>query len=165
MRINYLLLCTGLPLIISLLLTRISINRLYRNPMITISPASLKIFLITRLIYWIGFGILTTAFLLAMIQSGTGGEQTRALIARSHGTTTDTAKFILSEMSNYILPVIFLSLFIAVIALGLIGRAVVRKLPKDEKPGIEFTHFRFTFVLMALSLIIPPLLFGSLLLL
>ena len=132
--------------------------------MIIISPKPLNVFLISRLIYWVGFGILTVAFLLAIIQSGSGGEQTRGLIARSANTGDRTANFILSDMSNYLLPLIFISLFIAVIALGLIGRKVVTLLPEEEKPGIEFSRFRFTFVLLALSLIFPPLLFGSLLL-
>ena len=81
MRIEYLLLCTILPIVIALLLSRISANRLRRNAMITISVKSLTVFLVSRLIYWIGFGILTAAFLLALIQSGNGGEQTRGLIA------------------------------------------------------------------------------------
>jgi hypothetical protein len=132
--------------------------------MINISIRSLTIFLISRLIYWIGFGILIAAFLLAVIQSGSGGEQTRGLIARAVATGDGTAKFILSDLSNYLLPLIFASLFVAVIALGMIGRKVVILLPEDGKPGIEFSRFRFTFVIMALSLIFPPLLFGSLLL-
>ena len=164
MKIEYLLLCTLMPLTISLLLTRVSANLLRNNHMITISVRSLNIFLISRLIYWIGFGILTTAFLLALIQSGTGGEQTRGLIARSISTGDHTANFILSDMSNYLLPLIFISLFIAVIALGMIGRKVVTLLPEDTRPDEKFTRFRFTFVVMALSLMIPPLLFGSLLL-
>lgn len=132
--------------------------------MINISIRSLNIFLISRFIYWIGFGILTAAFLLALIQSGSGGEKTRGLIARSINMGDQTANFILSDMSNYLLPLIFISLFIAVIALGMIGRKVVTLLPEDGRPDEKFTRFRFTFVVMALSLMIPPLLFGSLLL-
>src|SRR5258708_2194548 len=97
MRIEYLLLCILLPVVISLLISRISANMLRRNAMITISPASLTVFLVSRLIYWIGFGILTAAFLLALIQTGGGGEQTRGLIARSVNTGDGTAKFILSD--------------------------------------------------------------------
>jgi hypothetical protein len=164
MKIEYLLLCTVVPIVISLLLSRISASRLRSNAMINISLRSLTIFLISRLIYWIGFGILTAAFILALIQSGSGGEQTRGLIARSVATADGTAKFILSDMSNYLLPLIFVSLFVAVIALGMIGRKVVTLLPEDGKPGVEFSRFRFTFVMLAMSLIFPPLLFGSLLL-
>jgi len=164
MRIEYLLLCTILPIIIALFLSRVSAKRLQQNMMINISTKPLTIFLVSRLVYWIGFGILTAAFVLALVQSGSGGEQTRGLIASSAAAGDNTAKFILSDMSNYLLPLIFVSLFVAVFALGLIGRKVVTLLPEDGKPGIEFTRFRFTFVLMALSLIIPPLLFGSLLL-
>ena len=165
MRIEYLLICTVVPFALSLWLTRISSSRLRRNDMTNISLKVLNLFLIFRLIYWIGFGILIAAFLLAIIQSGGGGEQTRNLIAHSQVGGDRTANFLLSEMSNYFLPVIFISLFISVIALGIIGRKVVVLLPQDKKPGEEFTRFRFTFVLMALSLIIPPLIFGSLLLL
>ena len=132
--------------------------------MVTISENALNIFLIFRLLYWIGFGILFCAFSLAIIQSGANGEQTRSIIAHSVKTDDGTASFLLSEMSSYFLPVIFVSLFIAVIALAVIGRKVVTLLPADGKPGEEFSRFRFTFVLMACSLIAPPLFFGSLLL-
>jgi hypothetical protein len=124
----------------------------------------LTTFLISRLIYWIGFGILTAAFLLAIVQFGVNGQQTREMIAKSVQTPDGAANFLLSELSNYFLPIIFISLFIAVLALGIIGRKVVKMLPEEGKPGEEFTKFRFTFVLMALSLVFPPLAFGSLLL-
>jgi hypothetical protein len=139
-------------------------KRLRNNNMVTISENALNIFLIFRLLYWIGFGILFCAFALAIIQSGANGEQTRTIIARSIKTDDGTAGFLLSEMSIYFLPAIFVSLFIAVIALAMIGRKVVTLLPHDGKPGQEFSRFRFTFVLMACSLIAPPLFFGSLLL-
>jgi hypothetical protein len=165
MNTGYLLLCITLPIAVSLFLSRISANRLRQNTMMTISTRTLTIFLVSRMIYWIGFGILIAAFLLAILESGSGGEQTRSLIARSINTGDRTAEFILSDLSNYLLPIIFLSLFVAVFALGVIGRKVVVLLPEDGKPGIEFSRFRFTFVVLALSLIFPPLLFGSLLLL
>jgi len=164
MKIDYLLLCTLLPLFLSLWFTRISVCNLRNNAMISISKTALNIFFIMRLIYWIGFGILICAFLLAIIQSGVNGEQTRGIIARSLITGDGTANFLLSEMSVYFLPIIFVSLFIAVIALAVIGRKVVTLLPEDGKPSQEFSRFRFTFVMMACSLIAPPLVFGSLLL-
>ncbi len=165
MRIYYLLICFFLPLILSVWLSIISSRRLRSNALISISKNALNIFFIFRLFYWIGFGILICAFLLAIIQSGANGEQTRMIIARSVKTGDGTANFLLSEMSTYLLPVIFASLFIAVIALAVIGRKVVTLLPSDGKPGQEFSRFRFTFVMMACSLIAPPLAFGSLLLL
>ena len=165
MRIDYLLICILLPLLLSILMTIISSRHLRKNTLITISKGALNIFFIFRLIYWIGFGILICAFLLAIIQSGANGEQTRMIIARSVKTGDGTANFLLSEMSTYFLPIIFISLFIAVIALAVIGRKVVTLLPDDGKPAQEFSRFRFTFVMMASSLIAPPLAFGSLLLL
>ena len=164
MRIDYLLICIFIPLALSLWLTIISSRRLRNNVMVSISRNALSIFFIFRLLYWIGFGILICAFLLAIIQSGANGEQTRMIIARSVKTGDGTANFLLSEMSIYFLPIIFVSLFIAVIALAVIGRKVVTLLPVDGKPSQEFTRFRFTFVMMACSLIAPPLAFGSLLL-
>jgi len=158
------LICTVIPALLSVMLSRFSAHRLRNNSLISISRQPLTVFLVSRLIYWIGFGILTAAFLLAIVQFGVNGQQTRELIAKSVQTADGTANFLLSEMSNFLLPVIFLSLFIAVLALGMIGRKVVKMLPEDKNPGEEFTRFRFTFVLMALSLIIPPLIFGSLLL-
>ena len=165
MKIILFIICTFIPTGIALFLSRISTRKLRANALIGISRRPLTIFLVSRLIYWIGFGILTAAFLLAIVQFGRSGQETRALIAQSVQTSDGIANFFLSEMSNYFLPIIFASLFIAVIALAIIGRKVVTMLPEDKKPGEEFTKFRFTFVLMALSLIIPPLLFGSLLLL
>ena len=165
MRIDYLLVCILIPLLLSAWLTIISSRHLRKNAMVSISKNTLNIFLIFRLIYWIGFGILICAFILAIIQSGANGEQTRMIIARSVKTGDGTANFLLSEMSTYFLPIIFVSLFIAVIALAVIGRKVVTLLPDDGKPAQEFTRFRFTFVMMASSLIAPPLAFGSLLLL
>lgn len=139
-------------------------NNLNKHALIILSKKALTIFLIFRLIYWIGFGILICAFVLALLQTGSGGEQTRGIIARSLTTGDGTANFLLSQMSVYFLPVIFISLFISVIALGIIGRKVVTLLPQGSKPGQEFSRFRFTFVILACSLIAPPLLFGSLLL-
>ncbi|MDP4220374.1 MAG: hypothetical protein Q8916_09555 [Bacteroidota bacterium] len=165
MRIDYLLGCILLPLIVSIILTRISMHRLRSNALISRSARSLNVFLVFRFIYWVVFGILISAFLLAIIQTGAGGEQTRAIIARASKTGDGTANFLLSEMSNYFLPAVFVSLFIAVLALGVIGRNVVKLLPEDRRPGEEFSRFRFTFVMMASSLIAPPLAFGSLLLL
>ena len=165
MRIDYLIICILIPFCLSLWLTILSSKRLRSNPLVTISKSALNVFFIFRLLYWIGFGILFCAFLLAIIQSGANGEQTRMIIARSVKTGDGTANFLLSEMSIYFLPIIFVSLFIAVIALAVIGRKVVTLLPDDGKPSQEFTKFRFTFVMMACSLIAPPLAFGSLLLL
>lgn len=164
MRIDYLLICIFIPVIISGWLTRISKNNLSKNELIILSKKALTTFLIFRLIYWIGFGILICAFILALLQTGTGGEQTRGIIARSLTTGDGTANFLLSQMSIYFLPVIFISLFILVLALGIIGRKVVTLLPEGSKPGQEFSRFRFTFVILVCSLIAPPLLFGSLLL-
>jgi hypothetical protein len=165
MRVDFFAICTLIPTAISLWLSRFSAKKLRNNSLISLSRQPLVVFLVSRLIYWIAFGILTASFLLAIIQYGVSGQQTREMIARSVKTPDGTVNFLLSEMSNYILPIIFISLFIAVIALGLIGRKVVTMLPQDKNPGEEFTRFRFTFVLMALSLIFPPLIFGSLLLL
>ncbi len=142
----------------------ISNKHLKRNTLISISTKTLNLFLATRLVYWIGFGILIAGLLLGVIQTG-GGEQARTLIARSVKIGDGTTNFLLADMSNYFLPIIFLSLFVSVIALAIIGRKVVKLLPENDKPGEEFTRFRFTFVIMASSLIAPPLAFGSLLLL
>ncbi|MEI8135484.1 MAG: hypothetical protein WCH46_10515 [bacterium] len=165
MRFDLLTLSLLPPIFISMFLTVLSNRNLSKYPLIAQSRKSLLIFLSMRLFYWIGFGILSVAFIIAVYQYGVGGQQARELIAKGVHTSDGTANYIMSDLSNVLLPIIFASLFIAVIALGIIGRKVVTMLPEEVTPGEEFSRFRFTFVILAMSLIFPPLIFGSLLLL
>jgi len=139
-------------------------RQLQEKPMIAMSETALKIFLISRLVFHIAFGILIVTFLFAIVYFGMTGEETRLLIATSP-TAANVPTLILSGWSTVLLPLIFLSIFVSLFALGVIGKRVLKLMPSDAKPGVEFSGFRFTFLMMAMSLILPPLVFGSLLML
>jgi hypothetical protein len=157
-------LCVGVPVLASIFFAYWSRNNLEEKPMIVMSATALKVFLISRLLFHIAFGILIVTFLFAIVYFDMTGEQTRLLIATSP-TTANVPTQILSGWSNVLLPVIFLAIFVSLFTLGVIGRRVIKLMPTDAKPGVEFSGFRFTFLMMAMSLIIPPLIFGSLLML
>lgn len=157
-------LCVGLPTLASVLFMMWSRRKLLARPMIEMSVTPLAVFLASRLVFHIAFGILIVTFLFAIIQYGLSGEETRLIIATSP-VTTNTATRILSAWGNVIIPLLFLSIFVSLISLAIIGRNALRLMPSEGKPGAEFSGFRFTFLMMAMSLIMPPLVFGSLLLL
>jgi hypothetical protein len=157
-------LCVGVPVLASIFFAYWSRNQLEDKPMIVMSATALKVFLISRLLFHIAFGILIVTFLFAIFYFEMTGEQTRLIIATSP-TAANVPTRILSGWSNVLLPVIFLTIFVSLFTLGVIGRRVIKLMPSDAKPGVEFSGFRFTFLMMAMSLIIPPLIFGSLLLL
>jgi hypothetical protein len=157
-------LCLGIPVLASVSFYSWSRRKLSTNPMISISQKALQVFLLSRLIFHSAFGILIVTFLFAIIHYGMSGEETRLVIATSP-TYANFAITILSSWSNVILPVLFASIFVSLFALGTIGKNALRLMPQEGKPGAEFSGFRFTFLLMAMSLILPPLVFGSLLLL
>ena len=164
MQILQIVICFGLPSLLIYFIQRVSMSKLKANPFITESPRAFSVFSSARLLYWLIFGFMITAFLLAMILYGGDGNETRQMIAyKSH--SADIPTFVLEQATVIFLPLIFITLFTAMIALAVIGRSVLKQMPEEGKPGEVFTRFRFTFVLMALSLIIPPLAFGSLLLL
>jgi hypothetical protein len=160
----HLLICVGLPTFASVLFARWSYRQLAVKPMINTSPLALRVFTISRLLFHVAFGILIATFLFAIISFGMTGEETRLIIATSP-TDANMPTRILSGWSNILLPIIFGAIFVSLSALGVIGRNVLRMMPPDGKPGAEFSGFRFTFLMMAMSLILPPLVFGSLLLL
>lgn len=125
----------------------------------------LSIFLYARFIYWYIFAILISAFLLGMALFSSNGNATRDIIAYKSFGHDNVPTFVIEKMSAAFIPLIFITLFTALIALAIVGRGVLKQMPQDERPDERFTRFRFTFVLMALSLVLPPLAFGSLLLL
>jgi hypothetical protein len=132
--------------------------------MISISQSALNVFLLSRLVFHLGFGMLIVTFLFAIVAYGLSGEETRLMIATAP-EAANVPTLILSSWSNVILPMLFLSIFIALGALGVIGKKALQLMPREGKPGVEFSGFRFTFLMMSMSLIMPPLVFGSLLLL
>lgn len=165
MRIDHLALCFGLPLLFVYTINRYSFNKLKQISLTVSSPIPLQFFVYSRVLYWYVFGVLVTAFLLGMSLFSSGGNLTRSLIAfRTYGTD-NVPTFIIEKLSNVLLPLIFVTLFISIISLGFIGRNVLKQIMENGSLDERFTRFRFTFFLMALSLIIPPLAFGSLLLL
>ena len=165
MRIDHLALCFGLPLLFVFPIHRTSFSRLKQISLTASSQIPLQFFVYSRVLYWYIFGVLTSAFLLGMFLFSSGGNLTRSLIAfRTYGTD-NVPTFIIGKLSNVLLPLIFMSLFISIISLGFIGRKVLKQIMDKGSIDERFTRFRFTFFLMALSLIIPPLAFGSLLLL
>lgn len=156
--------CILLPLIVSVLFTISSHRTLRTNPLVNISMRALLVFQLSRALYIFTFGILIAALILGMILFGEGGERTRQVIALAPPENYNAASLILAGWSNILLPLIFSSIFIALISLGYIGKQVLNRFPVDGKPGREFSGFRFTFFLMAISLMLPPLVFASLLL-
>ena len=165
MNILHLLLCFVVTAIGVLLLHRYSGKRLRSIELIARSRTPLTIFLYSRLLYWYVFSVMIVAFLLGMYLFSAGGNQTRQIIAYKAAGENNVPTFVVGQLSNIFLPTIFITLFISMIAIGIIGRNVLRLMPEEGKPNEQFTRFRFTFVLMTLSLILPPLAFGALLLL
>lgn len=163
MDVFYLISCFTIPAIIVYFIQRFSMSKLKGNEFIQQTPKPFFVFSASRLLYWYIFAVMIGAFLLAMALYQGNGNETRQMIA--YKTTTGAPIFILEQASVIFLPLIFITLFTAMIALAIIGRSVLKQMPEEGKPTERFTRFRFTFVLMALSLIIPPLAFGSLLLL
>jgi hypothetical protein len=163
MEIFQIILCFVIPAIIVFFIQRFSMSKLRPNEFILQTPKPFFVFSSARLLYWYIFAVMIMAFLLAMLLYSGNGNETRQMIA--YKTTTGAPVFILEQASVIFLPLIFITLFTAMVALAVIGRSVLKQMPEEGKPTERFTRFRFTFVLMALSLIIPPLAFGSLLLL
>lgn len=157
-------LCVGAPVLASVLFMLWSRKRLLERPLVAMSTTALNVFLASRLMFHMGFGILIVTFLFAIVSFDMTGEETRLVIATSP-TASNVPTLILSGWSNVLLPVIFLTIFVSLFTLGVIGKKVLDLMPGDGKPGVEFSGFRFTFLMMAMSLIIPPLVFGSLLML
>lgn len=160
----YTALCIGIPILASVMFAFWSKRHLEAKPMIAMSAKPLNVFLISRLVFHIAFGILIVTFLFAIIHFGLTGEETRLIIATSP-SAANVPTMILSRWGNVLIPTVFASIFVALFTLGMIGKNVLRLMPSDAKPGVEFSGFRFTFLMMAMSLIVPPLVFGSLLLL
>ncbi len=160
----HLLICVGIPVVASLVFMVWSRRNLQKRPMIAMSVTPLNVFIYSRLVFHIGFGILIATFLFAIVHFDLTGEQTRLIIATTP-TAANIPTRILSGWSNVLLPLIFLSIFVSLFSLGVIGKRVLALFPTEGKPGVEFSGFRFTFLMMAMSLINPPLIFGSLLLL
>ncbi len=161
----YFTLCFGLTALIVAIVHFYSARRLQAISFVHEQQVALRTFLYARIVYWYIFAILITAFLLGMVLFSSDGNQTRQIIAYRSFGKDNVPTIIIEQMSNVFLPLIFATLFTSMIALAIIGRGVLRQMPTDAKPGEQFTRFRFTFVLMALSLVLPPLAFGSLLLL
>ncbi len=164
MRIDLLLLCFGVPALLVGLYNRFSYLKLKENLFIQRSPTWFKVFIYSRLIYWYIFAVMITAFLTAMVMFNANGNQTRQIIAYKHAGIENIPAFIIGgQISTIFLPLIFITLFVAMVALGVIGKAVLKQMPEEGRLEERFTRFRFTFVLLSLSLVLPPLLFGSLL--
>lgn len=162
--IFHIVLCISIPLCFTAFFTIYSYRKLSQNPLINLSKFALVTFELSRAFYFVAFGILIVAFILGIILYDVGGEQTRRIVASSRSENYNSASLILSDWSNVLLPIIFVSIFVALFSLGYIGKLVLNTFPTDGKPGKEFSGFRFTFFLMTISLMIPPLLFASLLL-
>ncbi|MBS1903155.1 MAG: hypothetical protein JSS75_05570 [Bacteroidetes bacterium] len=165
MQIGHYLICFVLTAALVVAAHVVSAKRLSTIEFLRSQPTTLRVFLYARIIYWYIFAILISAFLLGMSLFSTDGNLTRQIIAYRSFGKDNVPTLVIEQMSTVFLPLIFLTLFTSMIALAVLGRNVLRQMPTDEKPDERFTRFRFTFVLMALSLVLPPLAFGSLLLL
>jgi hypothetical protein len=139
-------------------------KRLKVNRFFSLSLRSLGIFIISRGIYFFVFTLMICAFFLGIVVFGVSGEAARLLIATAP-KELNASTLILAEWSNWMLPVLFLTIFTAIITLAQMGRLVLRTIPDEGAPAQEYGGFRFTFFMLALSLMMPPLIFASLLLL
>ncbi len=165
MRIDHLALCFVVPLLLVFTINRYSFNRLKKISLAASSHILLQTFVYSRALYWYFFGVLISAFFLGMFLFSSGGNLTRSLIAfRTYGID-NVPTFIIEKLSTFLLPMIFITLFTSIASLGFLGQKVLKQIMKKGSLDERFTRFRFTFFMMALSLIIPPLAFGSLLLL
>lgn len=158
------MLAIALSLLVSIGLSLYSYKRLITNKLFSLSVTTLRIFIISRAAYYFVFTLMICAFFLAIMVFGVSGEQARLLIATAP-KELNASTLILSQWGNWMLPVLFVTMFISIFSLGQLGRLVLRSIPEEGAPGKEYSMFRFTFVILALSLIIPPLAFASLLLL
>lgn len=158
------MLSIALSLLVSIGLSLYSYKRLITNKLFSLSVTTLRIFIISRAAYYFVFTLMICAFFLAIMVFGVSGEQARLLIATAP-KELNASTLILAQWGNWMLPVLFVTMFISIFSLGQLGRLVLRSIPEEGAPGKEYSMFRFTFVILALSLIIPPLAFASLLLL
>ncbi|HEY6172736.1 MAG TPA: hypothetical protein VIX80_10800 [Candidatus Kapabacteria bacterium] len=161
---THVILSVAISLLIAVGLSLYSYKRLSANKFFSLSLTTLHVFIISRAAYYFVFTLMICAFFLAIIVFGVSGEQARLLIATAP-KELNASTLILAEWGNWMLPVLFVTMFIAIFSLGQLGRLVLRSIPEEGAPGKEYGLFRFTFFLLALSLIVPPLVFASLLLL
>ncbi len=121
-----------------------------------------KIFIVSRFVYWFAFGVLLTAFLLAYAFSGLGGEGTRALLLLpdSRYPATGWMKPIADIIEYWRFPIVIVSLvaiLTAVVLLFMMGREALKQMPEEDEPGPEFLRARARFFFLGLSLMAPPL--------
>lgn len=165
MQILHYLICFGFTAALVVAIHQFSSRKLAGIDLIRGQHTALTVFRFARLIYWYIFAILISAFLLGMALFSSNGNLTREIIAYKSFGKDNVPTLVIEQMSTVFLPLIFLTLFTSMIALAIVGRGVLRQMPEEGKPDERFTRFRFSFVVMALSLVLPPLAFGSLLLL
>lgn len=161
---THVILSIALSLLIAVGLSLYSYKRLLANKFFSLSVTTLRIFIISRAVYYFVFTLMICAFFLAIMVFGVSGEHARLLIATAP-IELNASTLILAEWGNWMLPVLFATMFISIFSLGQLGRLVLQNIPEEGAPGKEYGLFRFTFFLLALSLIVPPLIFASLLLL
>jgi hypothetical protein len=161
---THVILSIALSLLVAVGLSVYSYKRLIVNKFFSLSATTLRIFIISRAAYYFVFILMICAFFLAILVFGVSGEQARLLIATAP-KELNASTLILAEWGNWMLPVLFVTMFISIFSLGQLGRLVLGSIPEEGAPGKEYSLFRFTFFLLALSLIVPPLIFASLLLL
>lgn len=164
--INYLhiILSIAISLVISFALSLYAYKRLRANPFFMYSLTTLRVFIFSRAVYYFVFILMICAFFWAIILFDVSGEQARLLIATAP-KELNASTLILAEWGNWMLPVLFVTMFVSIFSLGQLGRLVLANIPEEGAPGKEYGVFRFTFFILALSLILPPLVFASLLLL
>jgi hypothetical protein len=128
----------------------------------TPAPTAFMIFLISRAIYWIAFGMLITAFALALLISPGSGEATRLTIAFAKNPAIAPLVDVMSTWAVVLVPLSLISIFVSIGALFLIGRAALRSLPEEDYGTPRFKRALATFFFMGFSLMTPPLFFSLL---
>ncbi len=158
------LITIALPFLLTGWFSVVEYRRLISGEYFSISPTLLRIFIIAQCVYIGIFFMMTVAFGLEIIQKNVSGEYARLLIASADTANPSFPALILAVWSTYYLPLIFASVFTAIIVLGYMGRLVLVKYASDGTPPKHLNKFRFIFFVLAMTLIMPPLIFASLLL-
>ncbi len=127
------------------------------------SPRAVEAFILTRAVYWVSFGMISVAFALALIAMRQSGEATRTLIATGSPVLQGPYQVVISQWGVVLLPVVIVSILASIAALFFVGRAALKLMPEDEEPGINFRTARARFFFFGFSLMLPPLLFSTLL--
>ena len=152
-----------IPVAVATLLSFRTQSRLANDPLIgEPAPRAFMVFIVARALYWLSFGMLITAFALARLLYPMGGEATRSSIANNTATELKPFTDVLSSWGVVLVPASLFTIFVAIGALFVLGRAGLRAIPEEAYQSREFKRGIATFFFMGFSLMAPPLFFSLL---